>query len=173
MRKNASLFFNYHKKDYDLKLKQFDNKMKLFRKMMSNFESANFPDKVSNIQIESYGPTCLLVCFDEPTESSGAMIIEYMSKKKLKIFKGHLFYRTLFTNQVEWSLTIDFDSLVGRVLLTFVDDCKKQYVIKNLETNMPYFVRISCANIRGYGPISFDFPPYAVPSCKLTLIINC
>jgi hypothetical protein len=54
--------------------------MKLFRKMMANFELASFPNKVTGLEIESFGSTSLLVCFDEPTDNSGAVIIEYMSK---------------------------------------------------------------------------------------------
>ena len=47
--------------------------------MKSTFENANYPGKVSNICVQAYGPTNLIVYFDEPIEDSGAMIIEYLS----------------------------------------------------------------------------------------------
>ena len=135
---------------YDARLKYFERKLKLLRRLKATFEAANYPGKPANVSVEAYGPSRLLVTFDEPEESSGAMIIEY---------------------SIEWSLTPNFDTLVGRVLLTFVDESrkKKQYVIKQLEMNRSYYVRVSCANIRGYGPVAFDFPPFAIPSCNCNL----
>lgn len=74
------------KKDYDQRLKSIQKKMTLYRKMKSSFESTNFPGKVTNMSVESYGPTSLLVSFDEPAENGGAMIFEYMSKQRVIFF---------------------------------------------------------------------------------------
>ncbi len=66
-------------KEYDLKLKNLDNKIKLAKKMKSNIELAIHPDAPSNVLLESNGAGSLIVYFEEPVLNSGAFIIKYLS----------------------------------------------------------------------------------------------
>ncbi len=38
-------------------------------------------------------------------------------------------------------------------------------------TNQYYYVRVCCANIRGYGPYCLSHPAYLAPSCKFRLLL--
>jgi len=91
-------------KEYDLKLKNLDNKIKLAKKMKSNIELAIHPD-----------------------------------------------------------------ALAGQCTLIEVNKNKK-CIIENLNPNEKYYVRVSCANIKGFGPFSFSNPICLIPSCNYIFI---
>ena len=67
-------------KSYENKLSQFDAKMKLLRKLKQNYEKTKFPDELTNILLEVYSPTSLIVSFDDPIGDFESFIIKYMSE---------------------------------------------------------------------------------------------
>ena len=53
--------------------------MKLLKKLKHTYEKTKFPDELTNILLEVYSPTSLIVSFDDPVETDDAFIIKYMS----------------------------------------------------------------------------------------------
>ena len=79
-----------HIRDYDLKLKDLDTKLKLVKKMKSNIEFAAVPDAPSNVLLEANGQASLVCYFDEPVLNSGSFITKYLGIFKI-IFLIFLF----------------------------------------------------------------------------------
>ena len=53
--------------------------------------------------------------------------------------------------------------------MSFKDGSRKQCLIQNLTTSKVYYVRVTCANIRGFGPYEASSPRFAIPSCNFIL----
>ena len=131
--------------EYDEKLKDIDGKIKLYKRMKSNFEVAEKPGMPMNAKLTVYGYDSLFVQFEEPLTNGGAYVSKYL---------------------VEWSTDANFSKLAGHA--SFIDTNQiKTYLIEHLTNNQPYFVRVSCANIRGFGSCAFTDPPHLAPSCKI------
>ena len=54
--------------------------MKLLRRLKQNYEKTKFPDELTNILLEVYSPTSLIVSFDDPLNNVEPFIIKYMSE---------------------------------------------------------------------------------------------
>ncbi|CAF0768060.1 unnamed protein product, partial [Brachionus calyciflorus] len=129
--------------EYDLILKDLDFKMRLTRRMKYFYENINYPGEVKNIALEINSPTSLMVRFEEPDNSEDVFIIKYL---------------------IEWSSSSTFEPLDGQIVLSFVDTSRKEYIISNLVMFKVYYVRVSCANIKGYGTYSLSDPSFGIPS---------
>lgn len=66
--------------EYENKLKLFDTKLKMLKKIKSNYEQTECPDEVTNILLQVYGPNSLIVSFDGPTKNTEMFTIKYLSK---------------------------------------------------------------------------------------------
>lgn len=141
---NVSLLSPQQIQEYDEKLKDIDGKIKLYKRMKSNFESTEKPGAPVNAKLAVNGYDSLFVKFEEPLTNGGAYVSKYL---------------------VEWSTDANFNKLAGHA--SFIDTNQiKTYLIEHLTNNQPYFVRVSCANIRGFGPYALTDPSYLAPSCK-------
>jgi hypothetical protein len=67
---------------------------------------------------------------------------------------------------------LDFDPLEGSQVLTYLDNSRKKYIIEGLTQYQTYYIRVSCANIRGYGPCSLSNPPCLTMNCNLVFYMN-
>jgi hypothetical protein len=143
--------------------------MKLLKRLKQNYEKTKFPNELTNILLEVHSPKSLKLTFDDPLDNVEPFIIKYMSNLKnfnLVIQNQSLILYLLTLFVVEWSVNPNFDPIDGQIVITYLESSKKQYIINNLITNQFYYVRVCCANIRGYGPYCLSHPAYLAPSCK-------
>ena len=82
-----------------------------------------------------------MITFNEPLRNNGAIVTNY---------------------KVEWCSSPLFERLDGEALVTGI--INKEYDIKNLFTGNQYYVRVSCSNMKGYGPYSLSDPSFAIPN---------
>jgi hypothetical protein len=65
---------------------------------------------------------------------------------------------------VEWSCTADFQPVIGQQILE--DIFYRSFEISDLCCGQAYYVRVSAANMKGFGVPAVSDPPYIVPSSK-------
>jgi hypothetical protein len=63
---------------------------------------------------------------------------------------------------VEWSCTADFQPVLGQQILE--DIFYRSFEISDLCCGRAYYVRVSAANMKGFGVPAVSDPPYIVPS---------
>ena len=105
------------------------------------------------------GSDSILVTFDEPLRSTGSMIVKYKSTGKSC---SPTFLQPYFScSLVEWSDDEHFSQVSSDIIH---NDALREYLIRNLSTGQKCYVRLSAANLRGFGPTVLADPVYCVPS---------
>ncbi len=141
---DAAILNNEQIHDYDNRIKKLNSKMKLFQRMKKNFESIDRPAVPMNVVITVNGPNSLNVSFEPPLINNGAYITKYL---------------------IEWSTQAHFDVISGQACISSQSG-KTTHCIQDLIYNQAYYVRVCCANIRGFSEFAFSTPESLVPSCK-------
>ncbi|CAD5123766.1 DgyrCDS12073 [Dimorphilus gyrociliatus] len=127
------------KKDDDFSKLNF--KLELLRRMKTTLERSKLPNPPSNVQLSVRSVDSLLVSFDEPLPPCGAITVKY---------------------KIEWSKTVSFRPLAGSEVV--IGDAVKCFTIYQLQTGVPYYVRVSFGNVKGFSNPSVSCPLFAVPS---------
>ena len=81
-KKELSLLNTEELREYDSKLTVIDEKIKLFNRMKSTYESAERPEAPLDSILRVDGPFSILVNFEEPVIASGALVTKYKSNYK-------------------------------------------------------------------------------------------
>ncbi|XP_071965983.1 ankyrin repeat and fibronectin type-III domain-containing protein 1-like isoform X2 [Antedon mediterranea] len=129
-------------KETDKRLRDWEWKHRLFRKMKATFEHARPPEPPQNVTICVTSSSSILVEFDEPTNNNSGVITRY---------------------KIEWSLQEDFSQCSGEHIL--YNSTNLSYKIQGLIAGKCYYVRVSAFNMKGFGIAQISTPPSAIPSC--------
>ncbi|XP_066563404.1 ankyrin repeat and fibronectin type-III domain-containing protein 1 isoform X2 [Amia ocellicauda] len=127
--------------DHQRELRVWTLRHQLYSRMRDSFHCTVLPGPPTNVCILVSSATSLSVSFREPRGTSFGLITRY---------------------RVEWSRSATFDPPSSSAL---VHDTKNLYfTISGLYTGVPYFIRVSAYNVRGWGPAQPCSPPCAAPS---------
>ncbi|XP_072337409.1 ankyrin repeat and fibronectin type-III domain-containing protein 1-like isoform X2 [Scyliorhinus torazame] len=127
--------------DKEKQLKTWEWHYRLFKRMKAGFEHARAPEAPTHVQLSVASSTSLQVTFHEPLSVNSAVVTEY---------------------KVEWSTSHNFSSITGEASL---EDMKTLlYTMTGLVTGLPYYIRVSAYNMKGWGPPQVSTPTCATPS---------
>ena len=76
----------------------------------------------------------------------------------------NLFY---LLSAVEWSKSQNFRPLAGEVIINEIHSL--EHAITGLDSGVPYYVKVTAWNIKGFGRSSLSDPLYAIPSSELSV----
>ncbi|XP_052266694.1 ankyrin repeat and fibronectin type-III domain-containing protein 1-like isoform X3 [Dreissena polymorpha] len=128
-------------KENERQLNHWEFRHRLLKRMKAGYDHARCPDPPTNVTLSISGSSSLLVKFSEPLNRNGAVVTKY---------------------KVEWSRNDSFSLLDGELLLEDVRSLEVE--IKKLKKGMPYYVRVSAMNMKGFSQPATSNPQYAVPS---------
>ncbi|XP_059804129.1 ankyrin repeat and fibronectin type-III domain-containing protein 1 [Hypanus sabinus] len=114
---------------------------RLYKRMKTGFELARVPDAPTNVRLSVTSSTSLMVTYQEPLSANSAVITRY---------------------KVEWSSKMDFSAQSGEMIVEVPDSMR--CIIPRLRTGQMYYVRVSAANMKGWGRPQTASPQYAIPS---------
>ncbi|XP_078096007.1 ankyrin repeat and fibronectin type-III domain-containing protein 1-like [Mustelus asterias] len=127
--------------DKEKQLKAWEWHYRLFKRMKAGFEHARAPEAPTHVQLSVASSTSLQVTFHEPLSVNSAVVTKY---------------------KVEWSTSHNFSSITGEASL---EDMKTLlYTMTGLVTGLPYYIRVSAYNMKGWGPPQVSTPTCATPS---------
>ncbi|XP_033108697.1 uncharacterized protein LOC117110186 isoform X2 [Anneissia japonica] len=129
-------------KETDKRLRDWEWKHRLFRRMKATFEHARPPEPPQNVNISVTSSSSISVQFDEPSNNNLGVITRY---------------------KIEWSVQEDFSQCSGEHIL--YNNTNLSYKIQGLVAGKRYFVRVSAFNLKGFGIPQLATPPFAIPSC--------
>ncbi|XP_077490006.1 ankyrin repeat and fibronectin type III domain containing protein wide awake isoform X2 [Amblyomma americanum] len=131
-------------KEKERQLSLWKRRLELISEMKAGFDELRPPDPPSRVTLEVVGTQSLRVRFCEPPLSAvqaRAFVTKY---------------------RVEWCERDDFALGVGTRDLNDVQ-CL-EYVIRDLDKDTPYFVRVAAGNAKGFSAYQTSWPPCARPS---------
>ncbi|KAG2460505.1 ANKF1 protein, partial [Polypterus senegalus] len=124
-------------------LKAWEWRYRLYKRMKAGFDHSRVPETPSNVRLAVTSSTSLTVTFQEPLSINSAVVTRY---------------------KVEWSLSKDFSSLAGELILDSLQSGILRCTIPGLSTGRVYYVRVSACNMKGWGPPLLATPAFATPS---------
>ncbi|XP_067859740.1 ankyrin repeat and fibronectin type-III domain-containing protein 1 isoform X2 [Heptranchias perlo] len=127
--------------DKEKQLKACEWHYRLFKRMKAGFEHARAPEAPTHVQLSVASSTSLQVTFQEPLSVNSAVVTKY---------------------KVEWSNSHNFSPITGDASLDEMETL--HYTITGLVTGLPYFVRVTAYNMKGWGPPQLSTPTCATPS---------
>ncbi|XP_040047416.2 ankyrin repeat and fibronectin type-III domain-containing protein 1 [Gasterosteus aculeatus] len=116
-------------------------RLQLYCRMRRNFQNTELPGPPSHVSILVTSASSLYVVIKEPEGDAIGLITRY---------------------RVEWSTSASFKRILGSPQV--LETKNPSYSIKGLTTGVHYFVRVSCYNVRGWGPPQCSTPVSAAPS---------
>ncbi|XP_038633833.1 ankyrin repeat and fibronectin type-III domain-containing protein 1-like [Scyliorhinus canicula] len=116
---------------------------KLYKQMKTVLEYTMVPASPTNVSLTVTSSTSLTVTFQEPPCVNSGLVTRY---------------------KVEWSGLMDFSAQCGETKLE--DLSSLTYTISGLITGRPYYVRVSAANMKGWGLPQTACPAFAIPSSE-------
>ncbi|XP_059509526.1 ankyrin repeat and fibronectin type-III domain-containing protein 1 [Stegostoma tigrinum] len=119
----------------------WESRYKLYKQMKAQVETATVPGPPINVGLTVTSSTSLTVTFQEPLSVNSALITRY---------------------KVEWSCLMDFSVDCGELILEGLSTLR--CTITGLRTGQVYYVRVSAANMKGWGCPQAARPAFAVPS---------
>ncbi|XP_041072792.1 ankyrin repeat and fibronectin type-III domain-containing protein 1-like [Carcharodon carcharias] len=122
-------------------LRAWEWRYKLYKQMKTEFEYAVVPGSPTNVSLSVTSTTSLTVTFHEPLSMNSGLVTRY---------------------KVEWSSLMDFSAECGEITLEDVSSLR--YTIPGLVMGRAYYVRVSAANMKGWGPPQTACPAFAIPS---------
>ncbi|XP_051889018.1 ankyrin repeat and fibronectin type-III domain-containing protein 1 [Pristis pectinata] len=114
---------------------------RLYKRMKTGFELARVPDAPSSVRLSVTSSTSLMVTYQQPLSVNSAVVTRY---------------------KVEWSSEADFSGQCGETIVEDPDSVS--CTIPGLSTGQVYYVRVSAANMKGWGPPQAASPDCTVPS---------
>ncbi|XP_072098199.1 ankyrin repeat and fibronectin type-III domain-containing protein 1 [Mobula birostris] len=114
---------------------------RLYKQMKTGFELTRVPDAPTNVRLSVTSSTSLMVTYQEPLSAHSAVITRY---------------------KVEWSSRMDFSDPTGEMIVEVPDSMR--CTIPCLRTGQMYHVRVSAANMKGWGCPQTASPNCAIPS---------
>lgn len=118
-----------------------NSKLEMLKRMKNTLNRSEIPGPPSNVRLSVRSLNSLQLSFDEPPHFNGAMVTKY---------------------RIEWSKNDSFRPLEGSNIVE--GHGIRCYCIKNLQTGVPYYVRVSCGNVKGFGNPAISCPLFSVPS---------
>ncbi|XP_069762371.1 ankyrin repeat and fibronectin type-III domain-containing protein 1-like isoform X2 [Narcine bancroftii] len=125
----------------ETQLKAWQWHHRLFKRMKTGFEHARAPDAPIQVRLSIASSSSLRVTFREPLSINSAVVTKY---------------------KVEWSTSPDFCLAAREIILDGVKTLS--FTMTELVTGLPYFVRVSAYNMKGWGVPQVATPPCAAPS---------
>ncbi|XP_067914756.1 ankyrin repeat and fibronectin type-III domain-containing protein 1 [Heterodontus francisci] len=122
-------------------LRAWEWRYRLYTQMKTEFEHARVPGTPTNVSLTVTGSTSLTVTFQEPLSTNPTLISRY---------------------KVEWSCLMDFSAQCEEITLENLKTLR--CTIPGLITGQSYYMRVSAANMKGWGPPQASNPPFAIPS---------
>ncbi|XP_037333332.2 ankyrin repeat and fibronectin type-III domain-containing protein 1-like [Pungitius pungitius] len=116
-------------------------RLQLYCRMRRNFQNTELPGPPSHVSIVVTSASSLYVVIKEPEGDAIGLITRY---------------------RVEWSTSASFKRILGSPQV--LETKNPSYSIKGLTTGVHYFVRVSCYNVKGWGPPQRSAPVSAAPS---------
>ncbi|XP_067860654.1 ankyrin repeat and fibronectin type-III domain-containing protein 1 [Heptranchias perlo] len=114
---------------------------RLYKRMKTGFEHTRVPEAPTNVSLSVTSNISLTVTFQEPLSVNSAVVTRY---------------------KVEWSSSTDFSTQCGEIIVE--DLSSLRCTIPGLITGRGYSVRVSAANMKGWGPPQAASPGFAIPS---------
>ncbi|XP_075250338.1 uncharacterized protein LOC142342709 isoform X2 [Convolutriloba macropyga] len=125
----------------ETELRFWEWRQRLLAKMKACFELARAPEPPTKIEISVTSSTSVRVTFTPPKSTNGSLVTRY---------------------KIAWSKTSSFETIEGEHVLLDLRDL--EFVIRGLTCGVEIFVRVSAANIKGFGLSQLANPPSAIPS---------
>ncbi|XP_034395053.1 ankyrin repeat and fibronectin type-III domain-containing protein 1-like [Cyclopterus lumpus] len=116
-------------------------RLQLYCRMRQNFQNTELPGPPSHVSILVTSTSSLFVAIKEPEGPTIGLNTRY---------------------RVEWSTSASFKRILGSAQVS--ETKNPSYSIKGLTTGTHYFVRVSCYNVKGWGPPQCSSPVSAAPS---------
>ncbi|XP_031726643.1 ankyrin repeat and fibronectin type-III domain-containing protein 1 [Anarrhichthys ocellatus] len=116
-------------------------RLQLYCRMRQNFQHTELPGPPSHVSILVTSTSSLFVTIKEPEGHTIGLITRY---------------------RVEWCTSASFKRILGSAQVS--ETKNPSYSIKGLTAGAHYFVRVSCYNVKGWGPPQCSTPVSAAPS---------
>ncbi|XP_069785740.1 ankyrin repeat and fibronectin type-III domain-containing protein 1 [Narcine bancroftii] len=127
--------------DHQKQLTAWEWRYRLYKRMQTGFELARVPEAPTNVRLFVTSSTSLMVTFQEPLNVNSGVVTRY---------------------KVEWSSQEDFSGNCGEAIVE--DHNSFRCTVPGLTTGQVYYMRVSAANMKGWGPHKATSPQFAIPS---------
>uniref|UniRef100_UPI00398EBF39 ankyrin repeat and fibronectin type-III domain-containing protein 1-like n=1 Tax=Pristiophorus japonicus TaxID=55135 RepID=UPI00398EBF39 len=131
----------YDSTEREKQLRAWEWRHSLYKRMRTGFEHTMVPDAPTNVSLSVTSNISLTVTFQEPLSVNSAVVTRY---------------------KVEWSCLMDFSAQCGEIIVENLSSLR--CTIPGLITGRAYYVRVSAANMKGWGPAQAASPVFAIPS---------
>ncbi|KAM6957745.1 ankyrin repeat and fibronectin type-III domain-containing protein 1 [Aplochiton taeniatus] len=127
--------------DAQRQLRLWSLRQQLYHRMRESFHQTALPAPPSSASLLVTSASSLFVSIKGPDSVNTGLITRY---------------------RVEWSTSAGFKRVLDSAQVT--DAKSPTFSITGLETGVPYFVRVSAYNVKGWGPPKYSSPESAAPS---------